>query len=134
MLELGTLEGFLQYHDMFVVKDVGLTLQEGVRLKPRPCLKEDQYEIHGNEVCQRAVELKGNRSLADGFYLRDNQDSMLGEFPEFIYILLPCTLLRGSDGKDYMAQLYYDGDRWSITCLLFDYKHDRDDYLACNDK
>ena len=60
MLELGTLEGFLQYHDMFVVKDVGLTLQEGVRLKPRPCLKEDQYEIHGNEVCQRAVELKGN--------------------------------------------------------------------------
>lgn len=136
MSEICTLEGFLLFQDLFVVEgaDVGLTLHGGERLKPVRCLKDDEDELVGDNVCRRAEELKGNRSLADGFYLLDNQDGPFGEFPEFIRILLPGTRLRGSDGQEYMAELFYDGDRWSITYLPFDYKHDKDDYFACIDE
>lgn len=131
-----TLDSFLQHHDLFVVEnsDIGLTLKGGERLKPCRYLKEDQYESHGNDLRQRAVEMRGNRSLADGFYLLANQEEVLGEFPEFIYLLLPGTQLRGPDGLDYMARLFYDGDRWDITCLPFDRKYDKDDYFVCNDE
>lgn len=137
MPDFANLEAFLIYHGMVLVEgdDVGLTLKKGDRLKPRTCLKQDESEIRADLVRQRATELLGNRSLADGFYMLANQDDILGEFADSVsYIILPGTLLCGRDGEKGMACLYVDGDRWNIMLLTFERGYMEDDFIACNDE
>lgn len=130
------MEKFLAHHCMSVVEggDVGLTLEEGDRLKPRACLRYDEGSIGVSVVRQRAENYRGNRSLADGFYMLANQDDVLGEFPDFICIVLSGTLLRDLQGRSYLACLHYDGDRWNIKLLDFEREYDRGDFFACNDE
>ncbi len=136
MLDFDSLEAFLERYGMAVVEDddVGLTLKEGDRLKPRACLKQGEGEISGTTMRPRAYEYRGKRSLADGFCMLANQDNVLGEFPEFVYIILAGTLLCGVDGENYVAYLYFDGDRWSVMLLPFDREYVAEDFFACNDE
>ena len=83
---------------------------------------------------RRAVEYRGVRSLADGFYMLANQNNILGKFPDFAYIILSGTLLLGSDGKLYMAYLFVDGDRWNVQRLEFERGYVMDDFFPCNDE
>ncbi len=134
--DFDNMEEFLNRYGLTVVEgdDIGLTLKEGDELKPRACLKQGESEIHCTVMRRRAVEYRGVRSLADGFYMLANQNNILGKFPDFAYIILSGTLLLGSDGKLYMAYLFVDGDRWNVQRLEFERGYVMDDFFPCNDE
>lgn len=127
---------FLSFCGLTVVegKDVGLTMKDGDRLELRACMEYDENEISVDVMHRRAIEYRGNRGLDDGLYMANNQDNVLGEFPEHVCIVLPGTFLIGHDQRYYLAALFFDGDRWEIMHLPIDRAIDHDDYFVCNEK
>lgn len=80
---------------------------------------EEQY-VAGEEMRKRSVALRGNLGLCDAKRLLAGQN----EIPEDIrskYIVLPGTVLRGSDRYLRVPFLYWHGGRWILIFFWLDY-------------
>lgn len=114
--------------------DIGPTVFDIATLKPRAFLRGREQSIEGAEMRRRAVELKGNLSLADGQRVIDEQDRhpVPAEFERFL-IPLTGTLLRLSDDDLYLACLIFGGSRWFLFFDRLDNDWRVRDCLACSE-
>ena len=112
-----------------VVEDVEPSQFKVKNLKFITFLKSGELYITGETMRQRAITLKGNFGLIDGQYLLDHQEEipkkMLGK-----YIVLPGTLLRGSDGRLFIACLRWRGGRWVLGFVWLGGGWDSNDRFA----
>jgi hypothetical protein len=79
----------------------------------------DDGRITGQVMRQRAVTLKANLGLSDAKYLLDHQSEISPEFRGKVLVFVG-TLLRGSNGRLYVAGLYWDDGRWCLDFYWLD--------------
>ena len=114
-----------------VFQDVAPSKFDISKLKFRSFLESCEKFIGGMIVRERAIELGGNLGFADGMRMRAEQDKIpveeLGDF----YIVLPGTVLEGSDGVLYVSYLRCYCGNWYPGFHRLDGSWNDDVRFAC---
>lgn len=94
------------------------------KLKLRSFHKKGEGPINGGVMRERAKEMGCDFGLEDLEYFLEHQDEIPEKFwNSSIYLVFPGTVLEDSDGRRYVAYLYWYGGRWYLyfDWLVYDW-------------